>query len=206
MSRFRVALIVAAWCACVTIGLTAMLDYEMTPAPIAIPSGQWPATSKLAHDPRRPTLLMFVHPHCPCSRASLSEMNILASQCGDRVAVQIVFVRPAGFDDGWEQTDLFATAQRIRGARVLCDRDGLEATRFGATASGETLLFSREGRLMFQGGITPSRGHEGDNAGRATVTALIESGKADSNRSPVFGCALSNRCRPEEQSQALCRP
>jgi hypothetical protein len=136
----------------------------------------------------------------------LAELNILASRCGDRVALQIVFVRPAEFEEGWERTDLFTTAQRIPAARILCDRDGLEAARFGATTSGETMLFSAEGRLMFQGGITPSRGHEGDNAGRATVTALVDSGKAYSNHSPVFGCALSNRCSKEEQSQFLCRP
>ena len=34
----------------------------------------WPRDSVIPLDGRRPTLLMFLHPLCPCSRASVEEL------------------------------------------------------------------------------------------------------------------------------------
>lgn len=179
-----------------------MLHYELTPASTASARPAWPVASRLARDPARPTLLMFVHPRCPCSSASLAELNVLASRCRDRVAIRIVFVRPSGFSEGWERTHLFDAAQRVLGASVYCDRDGKEAAKFGATASGEALLYDRDGRLLFQGGLTGSRGHEGDNDGLSCLTALIDSGHSENTRAAVYGCALFN---PSSCHKAQCR-
>jgi hypothetical protein len=176
-----------------------MLSYELTPAAPASPDRWWPTATQLVRDPGQPSLLMFVHPGCPCSRASLAELSRLLSPRGNQVAVRIVMVRPAGLEAGWERTDLWAIAQRIKGATVLCDPDGLEAERFGARTSGETMLFAPEGRLLFDGGITASRGHEGDSAGRATVATLIDGGGKGFRQTPVFGCALTNCCSSDAQ-------
>jgi hypothetical protein len=45
---------------------------------------------------------------------------------------------------------------------------------------------------MFSGGITASRGHQGDNAGRAAITSLVlgEAHGPELLRSPVYGCQL----------------
>jgi hypothetical protein len=199
--RAAVGIILAAWAVCVAIGLCAMLAYELTPAKTLAAADRWPAGTRLRHDANRPTLLMFVHPRCPCSRASLAELNLLVSQCGGRAAVRIVFVRPQTCEAGWERTDLFAAAQKIPGADVSCDHAGAEAKRFGASASGETLLYAADGRLLFQGGLTPSRGHQGDNTGRSAVASLIQSGRAAHWRSAVFGCGLTNH-QPCKQAEA----
>ena len=87
-----------------------------------------------------------------------------------------------------------ATARRFceEGARVVLvdrDADGVEAARFGAKTSGQALLYAADGRLLFHGGLTPSRGHEGDNEGLRRVTAILD-GKAARDESPVFGCSL----------------
>ncbi len=70
------------------------------------------------------------------------------------------------------------------------DVDGHEAQRFHAHTSGETLLYNASGKLLFQGGITGRRGHEGDNAGRAACLSLLTSERAPLSHAPVFGCAL----------------
>jgi hypothetical protein len=183
-----------------------MVDYETTPGATAPAYSAWPAGSRLNRDPARPTLVMFVHPRCPCSRASLNELTALLSRCEGRVAVQIVFFKPAGFDDGWERTGLFETAQRTPGALVFCDEGGVEAVRFGVTISGQSLLYAPDGELLFQGGLTRSRGHEGDNLGRAALASFITTGMADRSRSPVFGCALLNRCPLPQEGEARCSP
>jgi hypothetical protein len=167
-----------------------MLRYELTPAATATVAVEWPRETQVVRDSARPTLVLFLHPQCPCSRATLRELSLLEADCRDRFAAQIVFVRPAGTGESWEKTDLCRLAEQIPGAVVSADVGGAEASRFGATTSGQALLFSPHGRLMFQGGITASRGHEGDNAGRTALTALVHTGQATCTQTAVFGCSL----------------
>jgi hypothetical protein len=173
-----------------------MISYELTPASTLRVADQWPRESTLHCDPRRPTLVMFVHPRCPCSRAGLSELAVLASDCGERLRIQVVFVKPSGADELWEQTALWTTAQRIPGALLRRDDNGAEAERFRATTSGETFLFGPDGRRLFHGGLTGSRGHEGENPGRRAIAALV-AGAGPRDAVPpecaVFGCRLSNK-------------
>jgi hypothetical protein len=73
------------------------------------------------------------------------------------------------------------------------DDGGVEARRFGVKTSGTVLLYSALGRLLFHGGITGSRGHEGDNYGITRLAAALRGGAGDTAVpvvSRVFGCAL----------------
>jgi hypothetical protein len=47
--------------------------------------------------------------------------------------------------------------------------------------------------LLFQGGITASRGHEGENAGENAIVAIVNGRAAPQNKTLVFGCALPDR-------------
>jgi hypothetical protein len=190
MCRLRLSLVITAWIAVVAVGTWRMMSYELTPAPPAQAVQRWPDATQLVMDSSRQTLLVFLHPECPCSRATLAELDRLLTPRRDKVGVELVFVRPAGLEAGCERTDLWATAQRISGAKVICDPEGVEARRFGARTSGETMLFTEAGRLLYDGGITGSRGHEGDNPGRDTLAALIDGGGDAFHHAPVFGCAL----------------
>ncbi len=75
----------------------------------------------------------------------------------------------------------------------------MEAGRFGVKGSGHVLLYQPSGRLVFSGGITPSRGHEGDNPGRAAVISLVLQGRSPVNRTPVYGCPLLEPPAPSLQ-------
>ena len=141
-------------------------------------------------DPSRANLVMAVHPHCPCTRASIEMLARIMTRCRGLVTAHVAFCKPAGFPRDWEQTDLWRSAAAIPDIEVFCDEEGLEGRRFGAATSGHVLLFSPGGELLFSGGITVSRGHEGDNAGRDAVIAFLTVGKADRAQCPVFGCPL----------------
>jgi hypothetical protein len=104
----------------------------------------------------------------------------------------VVFVRPPGVPEDWEKTDLWRSAARIPGVTVMGDTDGLEAARFGAQASGQTLFYNASGDLQFSGGITASRGHSGDNLGRSSLVALVTTGESTTNHTSVYGCSLQN--------------
>ena len=86
--------------------------------------------------------------------------------------------------------------------KVVFDPDGVEARRFGAETSGHTLLFGADGRLLFSGGITASRGHAGDNAGESAIVALVNNQTPTRTQTLVFGCSLANRT--ETEPTALC--
>jgi hypothetical protein len=133
---------------------------------------------------------MFVHPRCPCSRASLGELARLLVQDRGLGSVQVVFHIPAGNEADWTQTDLWQQATDFGNVAVYLDQDGIETKRFGVETSGQTLLYAATGDLLFQGGITTSRGHSGDNAGRRALEDLLENKISAVATTPTFGCPL----------------
>ncbi len=106
--------------------------------------------------------------------------------------IQVVFFRPKSASPGWEQTRLWHEAAAIPGVCVGVDPGGVEARRFGAATSGHVFLYDVAGRLRFCGGITPSRGHEGDNPGRDAILARLLGGEAGTEPALVFGCPLAS--------------
>src|SRR4051794_40937381 len=83
-------------------GLGGMWRYDSTPGRAADPADAWPADSTLPPPDGHPSLLLFAHPHCPCTRASLEELaGVLAS--APNVRAHVVFGVPTGHDD-WRQT------------------------------------------------------------------------------------------------------
>jgi hypothetical protein len=137
-----------------------------------------------------PTLVLFAHPRCPCTEASLHELVGLLAETQNRVSVTVVFTIPDGVPAGWEQGDLWNRATNIPDISVIRDPGGQEAHRFDVQGSGHTLLYAPSGRLLFSGGITASRGHEGGNVGRSAIVSFILNGHAPVSHTPVFGCLL----------------
>ena len=159
----------------------------------------------LAPVPERITLVMIVHPRCPCSRASLAELAQLMARCRDRVSATVVFVRYAGVSNHWVRSGTWQQASAIPGVRVLADTDGEIAHRFGAYTSGQTYLYDAHGRLLFSGGLTGARGHEGDNAGLSAALARLRGHSFSLARTSVFGCPLFDGVEPESTDMS-CRP
>jgi glyoxylase-like metal-dependent hydrolase (beta-lactamase superfamily II) len=145
---------------------------------------------------------MVAHPHCPCTRASLAELERIIARCRGAVTAHVLFLKPGRSPQDWEKTGLWRTAAAIPDVRPVADVDGAEAVHFGARTSGHVLLYDPSGRLLFSGGITGSRGHQGDNPGRVAVIALIAGGRADPARTVVFGCPLFEpRPRCDERAE-----
>ena len=186
------------WLLLVGIGLAVLGDYENTPGVAAKSPALWPAESRIERAPDKATLIMLVHPHCPCSRASMGELALLMTHSQGRLTAYVLFLKPAGFSEEWEKTDLWQSAAGIPGVNPLIDDDGIEARRFNATTSGQTNLYDADGRLLFSGGITSARGHSGDNAGRSAIESLLNAGSAERSETYVFGCPLfdeNSECR-----------
>jgi hypothetical protein len=189
-TRCALAAAIVAWVACLFGGFQLLWRYEATPGSASSPESSWPTASTITPSKQLPTLVMFAHPHCPCTRASIAELAELMAHNQGRVDARVVFYQPEDWEDEWSQTDLYRTAEAIPGVQVTVDKDNVEARRFEAKTSGQTLLFDRDGKLQFAGGITSARGHIGDNVGLAAIASSLEGHAPTVHRTAVFGCPL----------------
>src|SRR3989442_5364045 len=114
------------WLALIAIGLSLLWSYEDTPGVAAAPPNRWPSASRIKPTPGRATLIMLTHPQCPCTRASIEELDKLMVHCGSRLDAYVVLMKPVGFSDAWVKTDLWRNALKIPGVTVLVDQDGIE--------------------------------------------------------------------------------
>jgi hypothetical protein len=178
------------WLLAVVGGAVALAAYSNAPGDAGAPPAHWPKASGIPLDPGKPTLVFLAHPRCPCTRASLAELELLMAEARGVVSAHVVFIRPRGTEETWSETDLWRAAAAIPGVTMHRDDSGVETRRFGSETSGETLLYESDGHLVFQGGITIARGHAGDNPGRDTLIALLRHGTARRHETPVFGCPL----------------
>lgn len=189
------------WLVATVVGMASLWRYALDPGDPGAPPAEWPASARMQLASDRPTLLLFIHPHCPCSRATVGELASVMAACRDRVDARVLVLKPEGAGPGWEATDLWRSAAAIPGVAVSCDESGAEARRYGAETSGQVLLYDPSGHLLFHGGITGARGHAGDNESRDELVELILAGAPDiGSPAPVYGCPLhaSSDCDEKE--------
>ncbi len=180
----------ALWLLGVGAGFAVILNYQNVSGRVGITPQHWPLGAQIMLDRNRDTLIMFVHPQCPCTRASLEELNRLLARSQGRVDAQVLFFKRGKFSGDWTRTDLWRNAAAIPGVAVHEDLDGAQARLFGAETSGYVLLYDAHGQLLFKGGITGSRGHAGDNAGENAIVSLLTGQDAKLKQTQVYGCSL----------------
>jgi hypothetical protein len=194
MSRLWWAWCLAGWSAVLGGGFWLLLDYDATPGVGATTPLKWPPTSGVPRPDSDFRLLLFAHPQCSCTRATLAELARVMARRQDRLTATVLFICPSDPAKPWNDTALWRQAAAIDGIRVVWDDGGVEARRFGVNTSGHVLVYDRADRLRFSGGITSGRGHEGDNAGSDAVLALVAGRTDGSWTTPVFGCPLGTSC------------
>ena len=181
--------LVGGWCSAVALGFGIVALHGAEAGQGARAPAHWPAEAAIARDAASPTLLVVIHPKCPCSRATVRELERLLARNTRPLRTVAVFVRPGGTPDGWERGDLYEAARAIRGVEVFVDVAGKTARGFGAATSGQAILYGAGGELLFAGGLTVARGHEGDSPGAAAIEAALGSERA-AQTTRVFGCDL----------------
>jgi hypothetical protein len=178
------------WLSLVCAGMVALWLYSTTPGKDGEPPARWPTSSSLQRRAEASTLLMFVHPKCPCSRASIAGLAALLAHSGGRLCAKVIFLQPPGETDSWVHTGLWHAASELPGTEIISDPDSRETKLFHAAVSGETLVYDVSGHLRFHGGITVARGHIGDNAGCSAIECYANTGTLPLSRTPAFGCPL----------------
>jgi hypothetical protein len=183
----------ALWLGVMASAYVAVWRYKTTPGETSAKAPpRAPAALDRLRTPGRATVVMLAHPKCPCTRASIAELAVLMSRVGDTARAVVLFMTPAGGPGGWDQGESFERARAIPGVAVATDAGGVLAAELGASVSGHTIAYDASGRLLFSGGITASRGHVGDNAGRLRLEALLRGSEKGLGASKVFGCGLQD--------------
>lgn len=143
----------------------------------------------------------FVHPQCPCTAASVEQIDRLINQLSRTVPVIMTayIATPAGEEyETWADTGIVNRLRTLPGTEVRCDPDAMTASAFGMKTSG-ALVIIRGGKQVFRGGLTALRGHAGDSDS-CDAALRAAAGKQIGNQSrvewPVFGCPLKNEPRP----------
>ena len=141
---------------------------------------------------RTPLLLIFIHPRCSCTQATLEELDQVLENSRAHVQIELIVYRSKAIDATVDVSDgVFEGAKLLhRLVQVFPDRNGALAQRFGAATSGEIVLYGADGRLLFQGGITSMRSQAGDSAGAEALRAALTSGAAQTKAASVFGCPI----------------
>lgn len=205
----RIALILAVVCWCLVIGTTwiALAVYHHRPGALDLPPGYWPSSSRLPRAVGQGSLVVFAHPRCPCTQATLVELQQLLAPFKSTIRTMVVFADPRSVGDDWASTALVQDARRIPGVTVVIDQGQVETHKFAARTSGVALFYDRHGQLRFHGGLTPSRGHQGDSVGLAMLHRCL-SGQINSiDRTMVFGCPLQDEIPiGAPTSEAACLP
>lgn len=185
-------MLVLLWALVCVGGLGLVWRYKAAPGAPGDPPAVWPDTIDIVRSPDAPTLVMIAHPRCACTRASLGELAAVMQRAPAAVAATVLFVLPDRAGADWEDGELYRRARAIPGVTVVVDRGGAIAASLRVVVSGHVLVYDAGGALRYSGGITGARGHAGDNVGRARVSALLNGGDPDHERSHVFGCSIED--------------
>lgn len=186
----RAAFSLAAWCCALLAGFVAIHRGASIPGEALAAPAHWPASTTLPLDEARPTLLLFAHPNCPCTRATVRQLASVERVRLGSVRAIVVLSGPAVDDDA--NASLAAAAAPLLRAEVVLDPSGEEARRFGASTSGHVALFSTRARTLFSGGVTPGRGHEGRCESLDSLNRALRDGAPAPDAYPVFGCPIFN--------------
>jgi hypothetical protein len=191
-SKGRWAVALTIWFAAVIACFAALAHYSYQPGDAGLPP-MLSRTSLLVSIPKGHHLLvMGLHPQCPCSRASLAELERLIARCEGQLQCVVLAYQPrtAG---SWEDSSTVEFAKHLPDTKVVTDFDGQLAEQFKIHTSGGVVLYSPHGEPEFHGGITSARGHEGDNVGSESIVGWVFGRSLRYQSSPVFGCGLQDK-------------
>lgn len=178
------------WLGLLLIGHTVLFEYELTAGPLSNSKRIFPNHSSVQLSHSRENLILFLHPACPCSIATIDEFRELMREGAKDSVGTVVFFMPPDKESEWSLLPIVKSAKRIPNVSILYDADGSQSELFGATTSGHVLIYDSRGILQFSGGITGARGHTGDNQYFTIAKKTIINKSPKFVTTPVFGCSL----------------
>src|ERR1700733_4946005 len=113
------AILTPLWINAIGVGMFVLMKYDFTPGTAAAPGIHWPNNTQIPLSADCPTLIMFAHPQCPCTRASIVELGKLIASNKNELNAYVVLLTPKVAPPGWDKAALWHSAQSIPGVKVL---------------------------------------------------------------------------------------
>jgi hypothetical protein len=179
----------AVWFMTVAAGTAAMLAYEFSPGAARAAPPRLPPAGAAAPSSGRAHLEVFLHPQCPCSRATVAALTKIVERATGSFDCVVTFLAPVERPE-WRGAPLVLAVGALPGVEVRYEDDEAAFARFGARTSGHAVLYDASGALIFEGGLTASRGQEGAAPGADLVAAFLAGTPTERGSAPVFGCPL----------------
>lgn len=210
-----VPIVIVAWLSLVAVGFGAIASYSARPGAVGDVPRTWPdnAPAGMTLDPDAPTLVLAVHPRCPCTRATINELERALGASPSRATIYALIFEPGPddpvhADDAFARTSIAARLASLPGVVMIPDPGAEIATRFGALTSGHTLAYTPDAALGYSGGLTPTRAHEGPNTGTSSLIELFNQRAALASDAPVYGCPLcpDSQTNTSTPATATCPP
>ncbi|QDS86054.1 hypothetical protein EC9_02120 [Rosistilla ulvae] len=180
-------------------------DYGLrtNPSNLSQDVANWPSQSSLPLADQSPTLVLFLHPKCSCSEATVGELqkilSAVATQSSPLPNTLIVASMPTNEPSDWRDSRLNQRAQTLPNSTLVPDHQGIECARFGVNTSGTVMLFDPAGKQLFSGGVTTARGQAGESRAGGWLRTLLTQHDATHHPhpdrdmcvvQPAFGCKL----------------
>ncbi len=143
-----------------------------------------------AHNSSGVTMFVVLHPQCTCSRATVHELSRVLAGTHSAPDIYVLLYRPSVLPQGWNENGVLPSLAAGLNAHLVQDMDGRYAAALGASTSGEVLVFSGKDDLLFQGGVTSLRGHEGRSAGSDRLLDALKDQTPFPLAVSVFGCPI----------------
>lgn len=183
---------IGAWLVLLSVGMVYLTLYQSRPGVMATPETvDAAAVLDALDDADGRRVVLFAHPHCPCTLATARALERVLERPDVDAACDVFFFEPADADPTWADGRLARFVAQLPRTTVHRDVEGEVALRFGAMTSGTVLVLDEGGDVLFTGGVTPQRGHEGVNSGAQSVLAHLQAAPGAQPTHPVFGCGLA---------------
>ncbi len=185
-----IAIGLACWMAAILCGGYLLLSEAATPGPQSGSPALWPTHAALKPVAGHWTMLVFAHPKCPCTHSAFANLARTLAASTEPIDCYVLLARPDHVGPDWCDAMIATLIREVPGIKTHTDENGVEARRFGAGTSGHAVLYDPELLLRYSGGLTASRGHEGDSIGLLAVSSLLRGASSLTQSAPVFGCSL----------------
>src|SRR5437899_2493187 len=90
-TKVVVAVFAVAWVSTVGAGLRVLQRYPLPPGRLASPPPQWPAIVPIERSPGHFQLVVFAHPRCSCTRATIGELEWIMANGNGKIATTVYF-------------------------------------------------------------------------------------------------------------------
>ena len=84
------------WLGTVIVAGIQMQKYQFQPGSVGSQAARWPGGSLIRYSSKHDTLILFAHPKCPCTRATIGELALLMTKCKGKLDAHVLFLQPVG--------------------------------------------------------------------------------------------------------------